>query len=71
MCFIAANATGKAGIVLPPSTRLVPGRPAQRCSFVEDLNWPGPAPHKKPQRPVEVWAPGPIDSWEGEVPRME
>ena len=30
--------------------------PAQRCSYVEDLNWPAarPVPDKKPARPTEV-----------------
>jgi hypothetical protein len=71
MCFIAANATGKAAIAPPPGGAR-PAAPARRCSFVEDLNWPIPGlPQKKPQRPVEVWAPGPIGSWEGEVPRMQ
>jgi len=71
MCFIAANATGKAGIV--PPMRFVPGtgQPPRAWSFVEDLNWPVPTPRKKSQRPVEVWAPGPIGSWEGEVPRVQ
>jgi len=70
MCFIAANATGKAAIALPVQP-MPAGRPARRCSFVEDLNWPIPMPRKKPQRHVEVWAPGPIGSWEGDVPRMQ
>ena len=71
MCFIAANATGKAANM--PPTRFVPraGAPGRRCSFVEDLNWPAPTPQKKPQRAVEIWAPGPIGSWEGEVPRVQ
>jgi hypothetical protein len=67
MCFIAAIATRKPG---RPEAR----RPAEprRCAFVEDLNWPVPVPpDRKPQRPVEVWAPGPIGSWEGIVPRIQ
>jgi hypothetical protein len=73
MCFIAAIGTGKAG--RPTRSIVEPRRStaAQRCSFVEDLNWPAPSttPQKKPRRPVEVWVPGPIGSWEGIVPRIE
>jgi hypothetical protein len=68
MCVVAANATRKgAG---PPGERR-PGV-SRRWAFVEDLNWPAPAPPgKKPDRPVEVWAPGPIGTWEGIVPRIQ
>jgi len=72
MCFIAANGTGKAATA--PGLPMAPGRPKgdRGWSFVEDLNWPVPGtmPQKKPKRPVEVWAPGPIESWEGEVPEL-
>jgi len=71
MCFIAANATGKGARERPVPIAPRAGGAARRCSFVEDLNWPMPMPQKKPRRPVEVWAPGPIGSWEGEVPRVQ
>ena len=47
--------------------------PAKCCSFVEDLNWPGaqPMPTKKPQRPTEMWVPGPNGQWEGVTPTLQ
>src|ERR1700754_3401252 len=60
MCFIAANATGKGAIALPVQVARRAGQPPCHGSFVEDLNWPIPLPQKKPQRFVEVWAPGPV-----------
>jgi hypothetical protein len=74
MCFIAANDTGKAATAPGRGcgTGRADGKPPRRCGFVEDLNWPTPAPpERKPRRSVEVWAPGPIGSWEGEVPRVQ
>jgi hypothetical protein len=70
MCFVAANATAKAAV---PAVRRAGSRAPARRAFVEDLNWPAPAapPDKKPRRPVEVWVPGPLGSWEGEVPRIQ
>ena len=52
---------------LPPHGR------AQRCSYVEDLNWPAarPTPDKKPARPTEVWVPGPNGQWEGITPTLQ
>ena len=46
---------------------------AQRCSFVEDLNWPAaqPTPPKKPARPTEMWVPGPNGEWQGVTPTMQ
>jgi hypothetical protein len=68
MCIIAANATRKP----VAKARERDPAPPRRCAFVEDLNWPVPGPHdKKPRRPVEVWAPGPVGSWEGDVPRLQ
>ncbi len=45
----------------------------RHCSFVEDLNWPAarPSPDKKPQRPTEVWVPGPNGQWEGVTPTLQ
>jgi len=59
---LAANRTASR---LPP--------PPQRCSFVEDLNWPAarPTPDKKPRRPTEVWVPGPNGRWEGVTPTLQ
>jgi len=71
MHFIAANATGKPAIVLRGGGRRDSRRAERCCSFVEDLNWPVPTPPQKKQRPVEVWAPGPLGSWEGEVPSVQ
>ena len=72
MCFIAANATGKPAVLPARDIVLAPPGRAPRLAFVEDLNWPGPAPaQKKSQRPIEVWAPGPVGSWEGEVPSLQ
>ena len=56
------------------SRPLPPGRgPAQRCAYVEDLNWPAarPTPDKKPARPTEVWVPGPNGQWEGVTPTLQ
>jgi len=53
---------------------LPPIRPvAQRCSFVEDLNWPAavPTPDKKPARPTEVWVPGRNGQWGGIAPTLQ
>ena len=46
---------------------------AKHCSFVEDLNWPAhqPTPDRKPQRPTEVWVPGPNGQWEGVTPTLQ
>jgi hypothetical protein len=71
MCFIAANGTGKGAGGVSPRARSATVDRTLRCSLVEDLNWPVPAPKKKRPRPVEVWVPGPAGSWEGEVPRLQ
>jgi hypothetical protein len=68
MCVVAANTTRR------PATLAEAQRPARpgRQAFVEDLNWPVPAPRdRKPARPVEIWAPGPRGTWEGHVPRVQ
>ncbi len=64
---IAAIRTGPTGHVAATVPRLGRG-----CSFVEDLNWPAPepAPQRKTPRPTELWAPGPLDSWEGVTPTL-
>jgi hypothetical protein len=56
----------------------VPRRPvargaAQRCSYVEDLNWPAarPMPDKKAPRRTEMWVPGPNGQWEGMTPTLQ
>ena len=63
---LAANHT--AARPLPPGRGL-----AQRCSYVEDLNWPAarPTPGKKSPRPTEVWVPGPNGQWEGITPTLQ
>ena len=63
---LAANRTA----ARPP--RLLQG-PLERCSFVEDLNWPAIAPpaDKKAPRPTELWVPGPNGQWEGLVPTLQ
>jgi hypothetical protein len=72
MCFIAANGTGKPACGPRLRARSAVAEGTLRCSFVEDLNWPVPAtPQKKRRRPIEVWVPGPVGSWEGEVPRIQ
>jgi hypothetical protein len=71
MRFITANATGKGTAPARGAGRRLTA--PWRCGFVEDLNWPVPDPtqRKKPARPIEVWAPGPVGSWEGDVPRIQ
>jgi hypothetical protein len=46
---------------------------AQRCSFVEDLNWPRarPTPDKTAPRRTEMWVPGPNGQWEGVTPTLQ
>ena len=63
---LAANRTAARAAPLP-------GVPAQRCSYVEDLNWPAlrPVPGKKPARPTEMWVPGPNGQWEGVTPTLQ
>ena len=63
---IAAIPTGRRA---QPPTRVA----AARCSFVEDLNWPGPppVPDKKAPRPTQVWVPGPDGEWQGSVPTLQ
>ncbi len=54
---IAAIHTGRR----PPSLATL----ERRCSFVEDLNWPGalPGTPRKPVRPTEMWVPGRHGDW--------
>jgi len=56
---------------IPPRC-LVP-EAAQRCSYVEDLNWPTarPTPDKTPPRRTEMWVPGPNGRWEGVTPTLQ
>jgi len=62
---LAANRTA----VRPPVSKGL----AQRCSFVEDLNWPSTPtpPGRKTQRPTEMWVPGPNGQWEGVTPTLQ
>jgi hypothetical protein len=63
---LAANRT-------TPSRRAVGPGAAQRCSYVEDLNWPAawPTPGKKAPRRVEMWVPGPDGHWECVTPTLQ
>ena len=63
---LAANRTAIRSPVLSPGL-------AQRCSLVEDLNWPAvqPTPTKNPPRPTELWVPGPNGQWEGITPTLQ
>jgi hypothetical protein len=56
----------------PPRRAVAPGV-AQRCSYVEDLNWHAawPRPAKKAPRRPEMWVPGPNGQWEGVTPTLQ
>ena len=53
--------------------RAVARAAAQRCAYVEDLNWPAawPTPDKKAPRRTEMWVPGPNGQWEGVTPTLQ
>ena len=62
-----------AAIRTTPPRRAVAPTAAQRCSYVEDLNWPAawPTPDKKAPRRTEMWVPGPNGQWEGVTPTLQ